>query len=39
MKVNYKPYVSSLTELAQHQDEEIQKAIRILQGGFKKPSG
>ncbi|CAD8109238.1 unnamed protein product [Paramecium primaurelia] len=37
MKFNQKPYVSSLTDLAQHQDEEIQKAIKILQGGFKKP--
>ncbi|CAD8069008.1 unnamed protein product [Paramecium sonneborni] len=37
IKNNQKPYVSSLTELAQHQDEEIQKAIKILQGGQKKP--
>ncbi|CAD8155632.1 unnamed protein product [Paramecium octaurelia] len=36
MKLNQKPYVSSLTELAQHQDQEIQKAIKILQGGVKK---
>ncbi|CAD8062568.1 unnamed protein product [Paramecium sonneborni] len=38
MKINQKPQVNSLTELAQHQDEEIQKAIQILQGGLKKSS-
>ncbi|CAD8157167.1 unnamed protein product [Paramecium pentaurelia] len=36
MKQNQRSQGGSLTELAQHQDEEIQRAIRVLQGGQKK---
>ncbi|CAD8159506.1 unnamed protein product [Paramecium octaurelia] len=36
VKQNKRTQGSSLTELAFHKDEEIQKAIKILQGGLKK---